>query len=649
MEVLHLDVETISGADLKKTGAYRYASDLSTDIIVASYRFGKTGEIRRWLPTQPCPIDILDHIKNDGYVAAWNASFERNIWKNILSPRYQWPQISLEKFVCTMAQASYWGLPLSLDMASQAMGGPPKDKEGHSLMLRMSRPRSVDHDGTYQWWHLQDAARYIRLQEYCDQDVRAETHIAYAVPPLPEAERKVYIIDQQVNDLGVWVDTDLVHSMSRYANQAKNNLDAEMNTLTGGEAKTCNQVAKILAFVSKTYHGVSALDKGSVVTALADVHLTGKARRAVELRQMAAKSSTAKLARMTDCVGEGNRVRGMLQYYGAFRTGRHAGRLIQPQNMPRGEIKDPERAIEWMLRGVPAEMLEITFGPILSIVSSCLRGCLAAPKGKTFVVVDFSQIEARVLAWEAGQKDILDVFASGEDVYTYDAKQIGSDSRPLGKVCRLGLGFGMGGPKFQETANSAPYFLGLSMDFSKDAVQGWRKANPYIVGFWYDCQDAAIKAVQSKHNELRPKIYNVGKVDYAMMGDNLVCKLPSGRYLVYRDAMVETDEMGRPRLTYMGVNQFTRKWERQDTWGGKLVENITQAIARDLMVEALMRVWNEGFQVLLTVHDELIVECPETNPKNQLADIERLIRINPDWALDLPTDCDGWVGPRYRK
>jgi DNA polymerase len=641
MDMLHLDVETISRADLKKTGAYRYASDPSTDVIVASYRFGKKGKVQRWLPTQPCPIDILDHINNDGFVAAWNASFERNIWGNILTPKYSWPRINLEKFVCTMAQAAYWGLPLSLDMASQAMGGPPKDKEGHSLMLRMSRPRSVNVDGTYEWWHVQDAARYIRLQEYCDQDVRAEAHIAYAVPLLPESERKVYILDQQVNDLGVWVDTDLVHSMSRYANRAKTKLDNEMAALTGGEIKTCNQVAKILAFVSKTYSGVSAMDKGSVAAALADVHLTGAARRVVELRQMAAKSSTAKLGRMLACVGPQDRVRGMLQYYGASRTGRHAGRLIQPQNMPRGEIKDTEKAIQWMLKHVDAEMLEMTFGPILSIVSSCLRGCLAAPKGKTFAVVDFSQIEARVLAWEAGQKDILQVFENGEDVYVYDAAQIGSDNRALGKVCRLGLGFGMGKGKFVETALG--YGLTLTEEFAGDVVKGWRKANPYIVGFWYDCQDAAVKAITNR------KIYNVGKVDYAMMGKNLVCKLPSGRYLVYRDARVELDDMGRPRITYMGVNQFTRKWERQDTWGGKLVENITQAIARDLMIEALMRVWNGGFQVLLTVHDELIVEIADINPKGQLADIERLIKINPGWAQDLPTDCDGWVGPRYRK
>jgi len=639
-ETLHLDVETISAADLRQTGVFRYVDDPTTDVIVACYAFGPQGPVGVWLPGQPCPPDVRTHIENDGKIAAWNAQFERLVCGGILSPRHGWPQVPKENWVCTMAQASYWGLPLSLDMAAAAMKGPPKDKDGHALMLRMSRPRKVNTDGTFEWWHEDDPARYQRLQDYCVQDVEAERSIAYRLPALPPQEVAVYQSDQAINDRGVWLDVNLVLTMERYAVNAKQALDLEMTQVTGGTVKTCNQVAKILGFVRQTYLGVNSLDKSSVTKALADSHLTGNARRAVELRKLAAKSSTAKLASMLRCVGTDSRVRGMLQYYGAFRTGRHAGRLIQPQNMPRGEIKNVEKAITWMLDGVAPEMIEMTFGPILTVVSSCLRGCLAAPEGRELAVVDFSQIEARVLAWEAGQQDILDVFANGEDVYVYDAKQIGSDNRALGKVCRLGLGYGMGKAKFVETA--VTYGLSLTEDFAGEVVSGWRKSNPYITGFWYDCQDAAMKAIRKR------KIYRVGKVSYAMMGGNLICKLPSGRYLVYREAQVETDEEGRGRITYLGINQYSRKWERQDTWGGKLVENITQAIARDLMVEAMLRLDHAGHEVLLTVHDELIVELPEKT-SGGLPDIEKTIKINPGWAADLPTDCDGWVGRRYRK
>jgi len=643
--LLHLDVETVAVLDLNKTGAYRYAQDKDTDCIMAFCAFGETGKVRGWLPSMPVPDEIIAHVQAGGKVAAWNAQFERLIWKYVLGPKHNWPDIKPEQFVCTMAQAAYWGLPLSLDMASDALGGPPKDKEGHSLMLRMSRPRKTNKDGTHEWWHLDDPQRYARLQDYCAQDVEAERGICYQIPPLPPEEVKVYQVDQRLNDRGVFLDQDLVTAMSRYADASKKKLDARMAQITDGEVTTCSQVGKLLDFVRKSYPGVNSLDKANMAKALKSPHLTGAARRAVELRQIAAKSSTAKLTAMLNCVGEGSRVRGMLQYYGAFRTGRHAGRLIQPQNMPRGEIKDVDRAISWMLRGVDADMIELTFGPVMSVVSSCLRGCLAAPNNMSLTVVDFSQIEARVLAWEADQQDILNVFANGEGVYVYDATQIGSDNRALGKVCRLGLGYGMGANKFVETALG--YGLTLETEFAAEVVSGWRKANPYIVGFWYDCQEAAIKAIESKRNALRPKIYNVGKVDYAMMGSNLVCRLPSGRYLVYREAQIEHDEKNRPRVTYMGVNQYTRKWERQDTWGGKLVENITQAIARDLMIAALLRLDKAGYRILLTVHDELIVETDADI--DHLKNIKDIIRINPAWADGLPTDCEGWVGTRYRK
>ncbi len=641
-DVLHIDVETVAVADLKRTGAWRYAEHPDTDCIVACYRFGANGPVKTWLPGSPCPVEIQMHVEDGGRIAAWNAMFERAIWLHVLTPKHGWPLPLAEQFECSMAQAAYWGLPLSLDMAADAVGAPPKDKEGHRLMLRMSRPRKENPDGTYEWWHLDDPARYLQLQLYCADDVRAETGIVYKLPELPPYERKVWHVDQAINARGVRFDVELVIKLHSYAGRAKKTLDAEVKMLTGGFVSTCNQVAATLTWLGNLGVHRAALDKASVAAALDNPKITGAARRVLECRQQAAKSSTSKLNAMLSAVGSEDRIRGMLQYYGAFRTGRYAGRLVQPQNMPRGEIKDPDRAIDWMLRDIDDEMLEMAFGPVLSIVSSCLRGCIVPGEGKIFLVLDFSQIEARVLAWLAGQQDILDVFASGEDVYTYDAKKIGSDNRNLGKACRLGLGFGMGGPKFVDAA--AIYGVDLPLALAKKVVDDWRTANQRIVDYWYLCQDSAIRAVREK------RVFSVLNIKYGMMGPHLLCLLPSGRRLVYRDAKLETDEYGRDRLTYMGMNQYTRKWERLDTWGGKLVENITQAVARDLMIDAMLRVDREtGNEIVLTVHDELIMETASETPKAELKRVQDIMRTNPAWAEGLPTDCDGWTGKRYKK
>jgi DNA polymerase len=348
-----------------------------------------------------------------------------------------------------------------------------------------------------------------------------------------------------------------------------------------------------------------------------------------------------------DAPGEPTRVRGMLQFYGAFRTGRWAGRLIQLQNLPRGTVKKIDDAIQMALSGASVPGMEMFFGPALGIVSSALRGCLVSAPGHQLVVVDFSQIEARVVAWLAGQQDILDVFAAGEDVYVYTARQNGSNDRQLGKVLVLACGFGMSAKKFRDTART--YGLILSEEQAERAVKGWRRANAKIVQFWYDCDNAARLVIKNADANGNHAPITVGPVQFAMWRGHMLIRLPSGRHLVYRDAKLVPGRFSDKSISYMGVDQYTRQWSRQHTYGGKLVENITQAVARDIMRDATLGADRAGIAVEMLVHDEMVCEVETSKAQWALDTLLAIMRTRPAWAPGLPVDGAGWFGERYRK
>jgi DNA polymerase len=498
------------------------------------------------------------------------------------------------------------------------------------------------------WWHETDPVKYDRLQDYCDQDVLVECGIAAMLPPLPDSEQAYWEMDQEINARGVALDTDLIAKLKALAGSAKADANTHIEFLTGGAVKTATDVKGLLAFVQALGYPHPDLGKETIKKRLAEDGLSDLEREILETRADAAKTSTAKLDAMLNASSGAPgalRVRGMLQFYGAFRTGRWAGRLVQLQNLPRGTVKKIEQAIEAILNGMPEDLLEAFFGPILGLVSSAIRGCLVASRGHELVVADFSQIEARVVAWLAGQQDILDVFESGQDVYVYTARRNGSDDRQLGKVLVLACGFGMSADKFRTTALT--YGLKLTPEQAETAVKGWRRANSKIVKFWYDCDRAARSAIEGAVNGNSQPI-TVGPVQFAMWNGNLLIKLPSGRKLVYRDAEIRDGKFG-PSITYMGVDQYTRQWSRQHTYGGKLVENITQAVARDIMAEATLNATDTGIPVELLVHDEMVAEAPQGVGRQYLDTLLSIMRRRPTWAPDLPVDGAGWFGPRYKK
>ena len=670
-DVLSIDFETCSVADLKRTGVHTYSEHPSTRVLCMAWALNDE-KVEVWRIGQPFPSRVLRHVANMREVRAWNASFEITIWNNVLLPQiglHAPYALSIAQVRDTMAQAAYYGLPLSLDMAGPAAGVRfQKDKEGHALMLRMCRPRAVDANGLATWWHETDPEKFDRLCEYCAGDVEVERAIARTLPDLPSRELAVWQMDQQMNTFGVGVDYDFVGSMKALALAAAEAVNVTVANLTGGVVKTITSTAALLAVLKGLGYPYDDLRKSTVAQRLEELDAAGAdglERDLLELRADGAKTSAAKLDAMltasTTRAGVG-RVRGMLQYYGAFRTGRWAGRLIQLQNMPRGTLGKGrlKSAVDLVAARAPLQMVELCFGSALGVVSSLLRSCIVAPKGRKLVVADFAQIEARVLPWLAGEEAVLDVFRSGGDVYVQAAapifgrvfppdhkfvkEDIPDDERQIGKVSVLALGFGGGKGAFQTMA--AAYGVKVS-DAEADSIKDkWRAANPKIVQLWWDLDAACRRALRGSGVVEQVGAY----LKVGIWGRHLVIVLPSGRGLFYRDARLEMED-GRESITYMGLNQYTRKWERLRTYGGKLAENVTQATARDVMAEAMLRLRREqaDLDLILTVHDELLGEADDAVADAKLAAMQAIMGEAPAWAPGLPVGSDGWVGQRYRK
>ena len=648
VEILSLDFETASRADLRRVGAHHYARHRTTRVLCLAWAFDAE-DVTVWRPGQPFPMRIILHVLNGGRVAGWNVVFEWLIWNHVLRLIVpQLPGIEPGQLLDTMARAAYWGLPLKLEQAAIAARlNIHKDSEGHKLMLQMCRPRQVKADGSVTWWHEDDPAKYDRLCSYCATDVEAERAIARHLPPLPAKEQRYWVMDLEMNARGVPIDVDLVHQLKDLALRAVARANVALASLTQGAVKTIGSTARLLAWLmlETTYPGTN-LQKQTVAERLDDPACDGLERQVLSLRADNAKTSAAKLDAMLAAAGEPHGVqyvRGMLQYHGALRTGRWAGRLIQLQNIPRGSIKIIEEVIRAIEAGHGLDVLELFFANGLDVVTSALRGCISPRPGRQLFVADFSQIEARCLAWLAGQLDMLDVFADPtQDPYVYAASLQGSTNRNFGKVLVLALGYGMKGEKFQATAKL--YGVILTLEQANAAVRAWRQQNRAIVDFWYACEDAALSALRHPGRE-----YVVGPVKFCMWRGHLLVRLPSEHVLIFREARVD-DIDGRRTITYMGLDQYTRKWTRLRTWGAKIAENITQALARDVMAEAsLIATADHLLALCLMVHDELIGEADVKDADDALAQLLSIMRRRPDWGPDLPIEAVGWVGRRYKK
>ena len=450
-----------------------------------------------------------------------------------------------------------------------------------------------------------------------------------------------------MNRRGILIDRPLIDRLQVVTQTETANLDHKMFALTSGVVRTTRVGASLLDWLGGEGVQTASVDKAHMASLLDDPAVTGPAREALEIRREAAKSSTAKLRSMTMAAGADQRVRGLMQYYGAFRTGRWAGRLCQVQNYPRIPKDFPK---EWIAKDVLAgednEGLRLKFGSPLGMVSALLRQCFTAPPGHQLVSVDFAQVEARVVAWLAGQQNVLDVFASGQDIYTYAAAQIGSDNRQLGKVMTLALGFGMGWEKFVSTAKT--YNIDLDPDNAREIVYAWRSANRRIMSFWYELDECVRAVIEASHDHNFAETAGKGFIGFRMgrgkMAGHLLMKLPSGRFLCYRDARLEEGS-----IVYSGLSQYTRQWTDIRTYGGKIAENATQAVARDLMAHAMVCMADNGLHLVASIHDEAVAEVPDEYAPSALNLMRHLVSIPPSWARGLPLGGDGYIAKRYGK
>lgn len=663
---LSIDFETRSALDLRKVGVHVYATHPTTDIWMLAYAFDDEG-VQVWYPGQMFPERLCLHVLAGGEIRAWNAQFERILWREVLTPRHGFPLPALEQFHCTMVEASAMALPRSLEKAAAVLRVKNrKDAKGYALMLRMCRPRRVEEDGTVVWWD--EPERVDRLAEYCMNDVRAERDVAKRTRRLSERERELYLLDQRVNDQGVLLDLELVEAAHRMAAQATEEANAELSRLTGGEVMGVTKRDALLKWLQDKGLDAEDVTKATVRDLLASDAPGDTSRAVLEIRKSAARSSVAKLDSMLRSHGTDGRARGLL-VFNAASTGRWAGSRIQPQNFPKGELPkgtDVETLLEAILAGYTAEVAEVA--PPLVAISSTLRNMLVASPGHDLMSADFKQIEARVTAWIAEQNDLVEAFVKGKPIYEEMAADIykvpvsrvanPSKERDVGKFTVLGCGYGMGAKKFREQLKEQTGIVlakekgkrgKVIRDEAKEAVDAYRARNSRIVKFWREIERAALSAVATPGRVTR--CGRRGCIRFVVRGQFLWCVLPSGRPLAYPLPRIEMRKTPwgekKASVVYSGTNAYTRRWEPIVAYGGLLTENVVQAMSRDVMAEAMLRHDAAGYPLVLTVHDEIVADVPEGH--GSLDEFLRLSAERPEWALDLPIAVEGWQGRRYRK
>lgn len=634
--VVSVDFETRSAVDLRKTGVYKYAADPSTDIWCMAYKAPWSDDVLVWLPGDKIDTHLEDWIMAGGVLSAWNANFERTIWNEVMVGRYQWPSTRIKQWRCTMAQASAMGLPRALGQAAAVLGvEEQKDKAGAALMLRMARPRKVNADGSYTWWDTK--AKIDTLVAYCRQDVRTELSVAETLNDMPDSERRLYQLDQRVNDRGVKIDLDLIERVSKLANSASENIDAEIKRLTNGQVKAATNAMDLTAWLRSYGLQVKSVDKQTVTRMLGMEKLHPIIKQVLRLRQDGAKSSTAKYEAMVNAANADDRMRGLLMYHGAA-TGRWSGRLVQPQNFPRPQKKQDE--LDQIIAKLKADEDVSEYGAGTVLASDLLRSMLIAEDGHRLMFADYSAIEARVLAWVAGQTDLVETFRNGGDVYkemasaiySINVENVTDGQRQVGKMAILGCGYGMGGKRFAEQC--ATMGINVDEDEAKRIVAVYREKNDRIAQYWRDSENEFVEMVKGAG-----RVRSVGLL------------LPSGRSLTYHNPRIIQRETpwGAMRDTAQvdTLNSVTRQWVSQIIWGGLLTENVVQATARDLMATAMMALELKGYNVILSVHDEIISEVPD-----DFGSLEEMIDIMtrcPSWADGCPINAEGKEGKRYRK
>ena len=642
--ILEMDIESFSDVDLIKCGVYAYADSPAFEILLFAYSFdGGETQIIDLAQGEKFPAEVEDAIFDVSVTkTAYNANFERTCLSKYFG-RY----IPPESWHCSAVQAAMLALPRSLEDVGRVLGlDEQKMKEGKELIRYFCIPckPTKANGGRTRNLPCHAPEKWELFKTYCKRDVDVEKSIRRKLHnfPIPESEMELYRLDQRINDRGVLVDMGLVEQAIACERLHKEVVTKRAYELTGLENP--NSVAQLKGWLGDKGMEAESLSKKAVADMIAETD--GEVEELLRLRLLMAKTSVKKYEAMERSVCSDGRVHGMLMFCGANRTSRWSGKIVQIQNLPKNYIPDLELARDLVKQG-RFEDIELLYDSTPNVLSELIRTAFIPKPGCRFVVADFSAIEARVLAWLSGEQWRLDVFTSHGKIYEASASSMfhvpmeeitkGSPLRQKGKLAELGLGFGGAAGAL---ISMGALDMGLTEEELPPLVAAWRKANPHITQFWWDVDAAAIKAVTEKQKT------KVGKIILEYKSGILFITLPSGRRLSYVKPRMAVNRFGRDSLTYEGISE-NKKWSRIETYGPKLVENIVQGTARDLLAEAMLRVEKKGYPIVMHCHDEIIAEVPEGS--GSVDEMCEIMAIQPKWAEGLPLRADGYSCSFYQK
>lgn len=648
MQKISIDIETFSDVDLIRCGVYKYADSPNFEILLFAYAVDD-GDVHiiDVAGGEELPEEIIQAIKSDNVVkTAYNAQFERVC----LSRYLKFPEgeyLNPQSWYCTAVQAAELALPLSLADVGSVLGlERQKMTEGKELIKYFCvpcKPTKLNGNRTRNR-PCHDINKWETFKKYCMRDVDVERQIADKLKmyPISDEEHRLYVIDQIINDRGVLVDSELAEQAVKL-NSIQTAVAVEQAYMITG-LENPNSVTQLKQWLKENGVEIESLSK-KAVKSLAD-ETDGDVSEMLKLRLLMAKTSVKKYEAVIRSVCSDNRVHGMMRFCGANRTGRWSGNILQPQNLPQNHLPDLTLARDIVKDG-DFEMLDMMFGNVPNVLSELIRTVLIPKPNHRFIVADFSAIEARVLAWIAGEQWRIDTFRYGGDIYCASASKmfkvpvekhgVNGELRQKGKISELACGYGgsVGALK-----NMGAVEMGVQENELQGLINDWRNANPHIVRFWYEVGNAAMKAIKEKTT------VPLGKLVFVYERGILFIRLPSGRRLSYIKPRIGTNRFGGDSITYMGINS-AKKWDRLETFGGKLTENIVQGTARDLLAKALINTANAGYDTVFHVHDEIICEVP--NGYGSVDELCRQMCIKPEWADGLPLNADGFECEYYKK
>lgn len=646
MQNLYIDIETRSSVDLRKGGVYKYASSSDFEMLLFGYA-ADDGEVKviDLASGEILPDEVLHALVLDNVIKwAHNCAFERvclSCWLRKHYPDlFNGNYLDPKSWRCTMVLAAYNGLPLSLEKVGAVLGfEEQKLKEGRDLVRYFCMPSRTEG----RKWNLPEHApdRWETFKAYNKRDVEVEMQILRRLQNymVPDSVWEEYRLDQEINDRGIMIDRRLVEQAIRIDELSKSSLTAEMIKRTG--LANPNSVVQLKSYLAQNGIDVDTIGKKEVATMIKDA--PADLARVLSLRLQLAKSSVKKYTAMQNAVCNDDRCHGMFQFYGGNRTGRFAGRIVQLQNLPQNHLPDLEQARELVRRG-DYEMLFMLYESVPNVLSELIRTAFIPTPGYKFIVSDYSAIEARVLSLLASEQWRLDVFHHGRDIYCETASRMfgcivekngqNSHLRQKGKISELALGYGgsVGALKAMGALD-----MGLAEEELQPLVNMWRRANPHIVQYWWDVDAAVKKAIRDKVPT------KVGYVRFEARNGMLFIHLPSGRRLSYVKPQIGENRFGGESVTYMGVDG-TKHWSRIESYGPKFVENITQAISRDILCYAMCTL--SHYRIVGHVHDELIIEVSKDTPLDTIT--EQMVRT-PPWLPGLELRADGFECMFYKK